>query len=190
MIKIFKTLNLFKKNNKKAGKNRVKSDQSTDIESNRSESICKQCRACGCNFSPNDFREVTFDVLKTEILKGYISIAFDNREEGYETYRSGLYYLRVRNKGARIIDTGLVPMDHKGCILLSKNKCTFSELNKPTGGQTFNPRVTSIFGDISYDREYTTVTCADDWEPYQVILEDLVVAFAIYRKNYPCNKNN
>ena len=41
--------------------------------------ICSKCKGfcckrMGCHFSPDDFKDLTFDGLKKEIDKGYISI--------------------------------------------------------------------------------------------------------------------
>ena len=41
--------------------------------------ICKKCKgSCcktmGCHYSPEDFKDLSFDGLKTEIDKGFISI--------------------------------------------------------------------------------------------------------------------
>ena len=41
--------------------------------------ICKGCggeccQRCGCDFSPDDFQEISFEYLKQQMEKGYISI--------------------------------------------------------------------------------------------------------------------
>ena len=35
------------------------------------------CKMCGCHFSPDDFEDLSFEGLKKELLKGYISIDYE-----------------------------------------------------------------------------------------------------------------
>ena len=55
------------------------------------------CKHMACHFSPSDFSEITFEALKSEIEKGYISIDWWESEVPE-------YFLRIRNKFAPIVD--------------------------------------------------------------------------------------
>lgn len=57
------------------------------------------CKNMGCHFSPDDFDEISFDALKSEIDKGFISIDWWEESDGGESY-----YLRIRNVNAPIVD--------------------------------------------------------------------------------------
>lgn len=70
----------------------------------------ERCRICGgsccqmmaCQFSPDDFEEISFKALKIEIEKGQISIDWwegdiDKKKNRY----ARTYYLRIRNKGGK-----------------------------------------------------------------------------------------
>jgi len=76
---------------------------------NENKEVCSNCggqccKSMGCQFSPRDFKEITFEVLRQEINKGNISIdwwegdVFDNDERGRT------YYLRMRNKNSDIVN--------------------------------------------------------------------------------------
>lgn len=74
--------------------------------------LCKKCggRCCkrmGCHYSPEDFKEITYESLKKEIEKGFISIDWwegNPFEENKDDDISRAHYLRIRNKDGEIVD--------------------------------------------------------------------------------------
>ena len=72
-------------------------------------SVCSSCggyccKRCGCHYSPDDFSEISYEYLRKEIEKGYISIDYVDREALLA--KRGVYFLRVRNVEAPILDVG------------------------------------------------------------------------------------
>ena len=56
-------------------------EKNYDLARNVNEEVCKKCRGvcckqCGCHFSPDDFKEISYEYLKKELEKGYISIDY------------------------------------------------------------------------------------------------------------------
>ena len=119
------------------------------------------CKHMGCHFSPSDFEEVTYDALAAEIEKGYISI------DWWEGDRN-LYFLRMRNKKAPIVD----PSWGGECKLLTDKGCPLPFEKRPLGARSLEPsedgRCISHYG--KYD-------CAKEWLKYDRILQKLVERF-------------
>ena len=110
-----------------------------NISKNVNIEICSQCggqccKQCGCHFSPDDFEEISFEFLKKEIEKGYISIDYVDGEMIYQSI--GVYILRARNKDAPVVDTGL---RRSACILLTEEGCKLDYEHRPTGGKLLIP---------------------------------------------------
>ena len=62
-----------------------KIEKNYDISKNVNSTICAECggtccKSCGCHFSPSDFEDLSFDGLKKELQKGYISIDYVDGE--------------------------------------------------------------------------------------------------------------
>lgn len=132
-------------------------------------SVCKICEgACckksGCNFAPDDFKEITVPFLKEIINRGFISIT------KYPDIITGLgediLVLKTRNVNAGIIDDDL--LNDSPCILLSSSGCEFADDDRPYGGKALKPNPTGpcIGG-------YSLRKAAEDWKPYQHILSEL-----------------
>lgn len=136
----------------------------------------KCCKKCGCHFSPDDFKDISFEFLKREMEKGYISIDYVDGEMILEPL--GIYILRVRNKGYPIVDTGY----QRGtqCILLTEKGCKLDYEHRPTGGRLLIPSKNK-----ECHSNYGVEDCCHEWKPYQEILYQLIEYFK--DKEIPCS---
>ena len=117
----------------------------------------------GCHYSPDDFSDLSFEGLKKEIDKGYISIDWwDYLEFEGKEYERG-YFLRVRNEYAPIVD----PSWGGVCILLTEDGCPLSFEERPKGARLLIPSVNKC------KSLYTKEDCCIDWIKYHDILEEL-----------------
>lgn len=129
-------------------------------------SKCKQvcCKKCGCAYYPEDFDfELTFENLKAEIDKGFISI--DNMV-GIETpvlklLPTPIHYLRVRNINE---DTPIAKNRSGICKKLDVDHCQFSFEERPSGGKYYIPFKRGCYS-LYTDQEFV-----DFWLPYQKVL--------------------
>lgn len=151
-----------------------------NFSKNVNTEICSQCggsccKQCGCHFSPDDFEEISFEFLKKEIEKGYISIDYVDGEMIYQSI--GVYILRVRNQDAPVVDTGF---RRTPCILLTGGGCKLDYEHRPTGGKLLIPS-NEFFGIFEKKRNchscYSIKDCCYEWKSHQKILHDLVEYF-------------
>ena len=144
--------------------------------------MCKQCggdccKRCSCCFSPTDFEEISFDYLKMQLEKGYISI---------DTI-SSIYVLRVRNEDAPIVDTEVskqhaaLSCGYTPCILLTETGCKLDFAHRPFGGKMYIP---DFNGFIHCYTKYPDYVCTKEWKPYQDILKKLYDYFS--NLDFPC----
>lgn len=137
--------------------------------------LCKECKGqccknMGCHFSPDQFNDLSFEGLKKEIDKGFISIdwwegnPFD--EEDVTIGKRG-YFLRVRNKNKGVID----PAFYGECSLLTEDGCSLSYDERPKGGRELIP--TKENGQFKCELKYTKNECARDWYKYSDVLDKL-----------------
>ncbi len=137
---------------------------------NENIEICKLCggkccKGMGCHYSPRDFNEVTIDILRRELNKGYVSIDWwegdvYNNDNGYER----VYYLRMRNKNAPIVD----PSWGGECMLLTERGCSLPFDERPMGGRALIPKHND--GCI---QPYSKEDCCKEWYWYQDVLQKL-----------------
>lgn len=155
---------------------------------NVNSEICKQCgggccKRCGCNFSPDDFQEISFECLRREMEKGYISIDYVDADMIYRSW--GAYILRMRNQNRPIVDTGYV----RGtpCILWSERGCKLDYEHRPSGGKLMMPstQIDRTTGEHICPTSYSTRQCCYEWKPYQDILRQLRDYFK--DKDFPCS---
>lgn len=117
----------------------------------------------------DDFEEISFEALKKEIEKGYISIDYVPAEMILQ--RMGGFILRARNSGAAIVDTGY--QRRTPCILWTAEKgCKLSYEARPKGGRMMIPSP-----DNRCISKYGIKKCTRDWQPYQEILRQLIKYF-------------
>ena len=158
---------------------------------NTNKKICSKCggeccKNCGCHFSPDDFKEISFEFLKNEIEKGYISIDHVDGELISQSF--GVFILRIRNQGAPIVDLGY---KRTPCILLTEKGCKLKYKNRPSGGRLLIPSAKfrkDTFGcDTTRDCKstYSIRDCCYEWKPHQKVLADLIEYFR--DKEIPCS---
>lgn len=161
-----------------------------DKEENVNSKLCAECggeccKCCGCHFSPDDFTDISFETLKREIQKGYISIDY---VDGERILRStGVYILRVRNKERPIVDTGYVRKS--GCILLTEKGCKLDYEHRPSGGRLLIPtkKMKNFWGEEvrACKSSYGIKECCYEWMPHQKIICELINYFE--DKDFPCS---
>lgn len=146
---------------------------------NYNPEICAECggqccKRCGCQFSPDDFEEISFDFLKKEIEKGYISIEKMPGKTLEQT--EPIYILRTRNQGAGVVDTCY---EETPCVLLTENGCKLDYEHRPTGAKLLVPsKKKELFTrDRKCYSSYSTADCCFEWKPYQDILSQLAKYF-------------
>lgn len=122
----------------------------------------KCCKHMACHLAPSDFEEVTFDSLKTEIERGFISIDWWESDKHQ-------YYLRVRHKGAPIVD----PSWGGECMLLTENGCRLPFERRPLGARSLEPR-----DDGKCVVHYSKEMCKNEWLEYDDILTKLANYFS------------
>lgn len=157
---------------------------------NLNPEICKACggeccQRCGCNFSPDDFKEISLEFLRQEMEKGYISIDYVDGEMILENF--GIYILRTRNQGKPIVDLGY---QRTPCILWTKeNGCKLDYERRPSGGRLLIPSEKKRRGLFGIERQcysyYTTHHCCYEWKPHQRVLCQLIEYFK--DKDFPCS---
>ena len=155
-----------------------------NIETDTNSELCskcggKCCKKCGCHFSPDDFEEISYEYLKKELEKGYISIDYVHPEMCFSS--NGGYILRIRNSKAKIVDTGL---ERSPCILLTDTGCKLDYFHRPSGAKLLIPSEDNnhIF---TCESKYSIEDCCIEWKPYQSILHKLVKYFK--NMNIPCS---
>lgn len=142
------------------------------------------CKRCGCIFSPDDFKEISFDFLRMEIEKWYITIDFFSAEALCRDI--GVYVLRVRNQNSPIVYSGT---KESPCILLTEKGCKLSYDERPSGGKLLIPskRTSIILGEKEHicPSLYTYRDACYEWLPHKSILSDLADYFE--DKDFPCS---
>lgn len=139
---------------------------------------CKECggrccKKCPCSFSPEDFKDLSYDGLKKELEKNYISIdcwVGDPREDSDSELEKTPYFLRVMRVNGPVVD----PMEEsESCKLLTESGCAFSFEERPKGGRQL------IALENVCKVGYSKRQCAIDWLPYNEVLVRLVEEFKI-----------
>lgn len=131
----------------------------------------KMCNDCGnCfrsmpgHYSPNDFEDLSFEGLKTEIDKGRIAIDWWEGDYGPE------YYLRARHDNENIVHGSWGGM----CVNLRSDGCILPFEGRPLGCRALKPRDT--FGGRC-NNSYSKKDCKNDWRDYADVLKRLVVVY-------------
>ncbi len=157
------------------------------VEETTNPKLCAQCggrccQGCGCHFSPDDFKDISFEGLKKELEKGYISI---DCVDGDAFNRQGFFLiLRIRNHKAKIVDLNYERGEP--CVLLTEKGCKLSYAQRPAGGRLLIPIQLEFkgFTCLNCHSAYTIEDCCMEWKPYQKVLSELVHYFK--DKDYPC----
>ncbi len=123
----------------------------------------KCCKRCGCAFSPDDFEDLSFEALKTEIEKGYITIEV---VDGDQFYIAGfVLMLRVRNVGGLVYENRLYNRPRGQCILLTEHGCKLDWDHRPSGGKLLIPGEGG-----NCQSRYSTERALREWEKHQGVL--------------------
>jgi hypothetical protein len=129
------------------------------------------CKNMGCHFSPDDFSNISFKTLKTELEKGNISIDhwigdIDEKRDRY----SKTYYLRMRN-----LNTGIVNASWGGqCKIWDKKiGCPLPFEKRPKGARALVPNNLG-----RCNATYTKEMCVMDWRKHHTILKRLEEYFS------------
>ena len=150
-----------------------------DISKNVNSEICSECKGrcckhCGCFFSPYDFEEISFEFLKKEIEKGYISVSFLDADL---IKQPEVFILRIRNSGKPVVDTGY---PKSPCILLTEKGCKLDYEHRPKGARFLIP-----LKEGPCRSEYSLIDCANEWKVYQDVIFELMYYFE--GKEIPCS---
>ena len=129
------------------------------------------CKTCGCEYSPEDFDDLSFMGLKSIIDQGYISII---KIPG-TMYNLGndTYILRIRNKNENVVSSGLPNTTKDGCSLLTDTGCMLSYEKRPTGGKMLLPKLNN-----QCEKRYGHYECSREWSYYQDVLKQLVAYYS------------
>jgi len=131
------------------------------------------CKRCGCTFSPDDFKDLSFEGLKAEIEKGYIAI---DEVDGDQFYISGFFkILRIRNIEEPIYGG----RTHGPCILHTEHGCRLDFEHRPAGGKLIVPAEGG-----HCQTYYPTRHAIREWSKYQEVLDQLAEYF--YEKEIEC----
>lgn len=151
-----------------------------DYEEARNVNIdsCKKCggyccKTCGCHFSPDDFKSVSYRYLKNKIKEGYISIVYVS-----EYSSTGTFILRMRNYGAPIVD--LRDSGFGGCIILTEKGCPLPYDKRPSGAKLLIPQKDYDPDQLTEPHcqcNYTLEQCAYEWLPHKKTLYRLARYF-------------
>lgn len=120
----------------------------------------KCCQRMGCSYSPQDFKDLSYDGLKREIEKGRISIDWWEGE-------TKEFYLRARHVDAPIVDASWGGV----CINLTETGCSLSWEERPLAGRALKPGRDKCVG------EYGKEESKNEWKPYSETLKKLVENF-------------
>lgn len=139
------------------------------------KSICKKCgiccKKCGCDYSTENFEDLSTNHLKEQLEKGDISIVsyLNFTKRGSNTYASPFLYLRARNINRPIVD--LLSLKTT-CSKLGKNGCEYDLEHRPKGGVNLIP----LENQKCYSLE-DPMKIVLTWKQYQTVLRRLVKSF-------------
>lgn len=133
----------------------------------------KCCKETGCMFSPHDFRYISsFEKMRNLLAQGFISIvSIYPMESGLD---EPIRVLKMRNKYAKVLDDR-PDLANGGCIALESDGCPFTDEDRPYGGRILIPE--KAYGKTC-SRGYSHRKAAEDWLPYQELVDKLSEEFA------------
>ena len=96
------------------------------------------CKKCGCDYSVDDFDDLSVDAIQKLLEEGHVSIvSFQNfKEINGKMTCSPYLYLRERNINRPAVD--LLSMKTR-CSSLTDTGCMYSLENRPSGGVNLIP---------------------------------------------------
>ena len=136
---------------------------------------CKECggyccKKSGCDYYPEDFKDLSFNGLTNILSGGNISIVafldFERLPNGNLIYTPFLY-LRARNIDRDIVD--LVSIK-KTCRMLKDDGCSYSINDRPSGGVNLIPASNRL----KCRPKENHLEHIKEWERYQKVLSKFV----------------
>lgn len=136
--------------------------------------ICKKCggRCCkksGCDYSPSDFTDLSFNALLEKLNEGKISIVAALRIEKLPNgskYVNPFLYLRARNLNRDIID--LFSMKTT-CSQLTEIGCKYNFDERPSYGKNLVPKDNGVCYPLKNPN-----LILEEWDSYQKVLSRIV----------------
>lgn len=135
--------------------------------------ICKECggrccKNCGCIYSVDDFKSLTYGNLKSELDQGRASII----STFVISSNCISYFLSLR---ARNIDRDVVDLfsAKTTCFLLTEIGCSLDDFKRSQGGVLYIPHENG-----NCESLYTEKIAYQEWIQYQKILERLTRYFS------------
>ena len=141
---------------------------------NENRHICKECggqccKSMGCHISPFDLKEISKESIIAFIDESQcISIDWwEGNAKTNEKDNSKSFYLRIRNKNAKVIDPAF---GRHVCSLLTDMGCPLHFVYRPKGGRGLvpNPNMTDEC-QVLYEKQQ----CAIEWMPYLDIMTEV-----------------
>ena len=148
---------------------------------NENLDICRECGGmcclkCGCDYSPEDFKDRSYKGLLKELSKGDKSIVamlkFNKRDDNWYNYEAFLY-IRARNTNRDIID--LVSMKTK-CSMLTGTGCMYDYEHRPFNGRNLKP-MKDKDGYFACSPVVDPKNVLLAWKPYQKGLKRIVLEY-------------
>ena len=130
----------------------------------------KCCNRCGCHFSPDDFEDLSFEGLLTEIKKGYITLELVDGDAFL--IHSIAWIVRMRNVDGPVIEGRVFGRKQAPCVMLGENGCRMNYENRPAGGRVLLPRAFS--GRLLCQSKYGIERGMREWLYHQKVLHQLV----------------
>jgi len=140
----------------------------------------KCCKRCGCFFSPDDFKDLSFEGVKKEIDKGYITIELIDGD--LFCVNGFVYTPRIRNVGDSVLCGLFDYVPRKSCMLLTENGCKLDYEHRPSGGKLLIPG--KVGKDVDCYTKYGTREVLKEWKAHQQLMLDLVHYYE--RHDVPC----
>lgn len=106
--------------------------------------ICKKCggkccKKCGCDYSTDNFQDLSTKALEEILSEGKISIVAAlniKRSKNGNKFIIPFLYLRARNKNRNVVD--LLSLKSE-CSMLTKDGCSYNIEERPKGGVNLIP---------------------------------------------------
>lgn len=135
--------------------------------------ICKKCggkccKKCGCDYSTDNFQDLSMKALEEILSEGKISIVAAlniKRSKNGNKFIIPFLYLRARNKNRNVVD--LLSLKSE-CSMLTKDGCSYSVEERPKGGVNLIPYESKC---LPYEEPLKIV---EGFERYQSTLSKMV----------------
>lgn len=125
----------------------------------------KCCHAMGCQISPFDLKEITFqsiidfiDETKCISIDWWVGNPITDNNPNEKAF-----FLRIKNKNSKVID----PSFGGTCSILTDKGCPLSFEYRPKGARDLIPH------ELDCEIGYTKKQCAIDWYSYQDIMNQV-----------------